>query len=404
MENRKFALYQPVSGGHRGEYIDHVLSTIGEVRPTDDIYVLTSEGVRDRLEQYQGPDFPAACLETLTKTERERIEEAPTLLQKSLRQWRPLYDFARRHEIDHCVLLRFNQLQFALGLYAVSDLPFTVSGIFPHPFVREEVSGESPVGWLKAYLAHQRRRFSLRWAMRNPFITNVFLLNDPTAASTLNETLDPERERFSAIPDPVFSKAEQGELPSEGVRSRYVIDENRHLFLLSGVLSRRKGVLNAVRATMSLNRDAQQQMALLVTGKPSSEIRSELEKAIDELKTNHAVQVRADFRFLSDPEFEQAFRESDVVLTLYLRSKGSSGILGHAARNRTPVLGPRDGLVGELIKQYGLGERVVAADVSDVATGIRMHLQERAAHSTEGMKRYVQERTISAFTSTLLSR
>ncbi len=403
MANRKVALYQPVSGGHRGEYIDHVLSTSDEVRSADDIYVLTSAGVRDRLEQYYGSDLPAACQETLTKSEQKRIEEAPTLLHQSLRQWRPLYDFAKRHGIDHCVLLRFNQLQFALGLYGLSDLPFTVSGIFPHPFVREEVSGESLFDWLKAYLAHQRRRFSLRWAMRNPFITNVFLLNDPTAARALNQTLDPERERFRAIPDPVFPKAASKDLPSEGIRSRYALDEKRHLFLLPGMLSRRKGVLNVVRAMMTLGRDAQRQTALLLAGKPASDIRSELKKAVDELKTNHVVQVRTDFRFLPDDEFEQAFKESDVVLTLYLRSQGSSGILGHAARNRTPVLGPKDGLVGELIKQYGLGERVLAADVSDVAAGMQAYLQGRTAPSMEGMKQFVEERTISAFTSTLLS-
>jgi len=402
MKRRKIALYQPLSGGHRGEYIEHVLSTRSGGPSGESIYILASGEVKDRLRGSYGSEIPAAQVETLSENEKSRVKDAPTLLHRSLREWRPLHVFARRHEVDHCVLLRFNQLQFALGLHTLSGLPFTVSGVFPHPYVREDVSGDTPFEYIKSHIAYQRRRLSLWLAMCNPSITSIYLLNDPTAASVLNESIDPERNRFSAIPDPVFPKADPVEFPSQGLRSRYAIDKDRYLFLLAGMLSRRKGVLNAVRAAMELDRDIQEEVALLLAGKPSPDVEPELRGAVDKLASDHAIEVRADFRFLPDAEFEQAFGESDLVLAPYLRSKGSSGILGHAARNRTPVLAPEDGLVGDLVDEYGLGTRVKADDVSDVAAGMKTCVEGKGVSSEEGMQRYVEERTIMAFTTTLL--
>ena len=391
-------LFDTESTGHHREYLQHVVRYVKSENPDYGIVLVVHPSIAAVLGQESGAD----CIEVI-EIDSDTIAELHdigSLWRRSLREWEVADEYARAVEADHCVLMSLNWFQFALGLPSAHVIPYTLSGILFFPYVRIE----SGTNGLLSQIAYQMRRFrkcaTLRWMMRNTQLRTVFVLNDPGAANQLNHRVDAQKQRFRALPDPVLHPDEMES--GKELREVYNIDDDRSIFLFAGTVSERKGILAALDAFEHISAEERSRSALLVLGRLKEEMAGEVKQRVRRLREFEDFQIRTDFRFLSDSEFNRAFRGCDTVLAPYRRTEGSSGILGHAARVRRPVIGPESGLIGDLIRKYHLGITVETASPVRIAEALSRTLSGHVQIDTDAAVRYVEERTPEQFAQHIL--
>lgn len=398
----RIVVFDPEVAGHHLEYLRHVaryganqsdLSLHFAVHP--DVETVDPElckCVREAGSQL--------TLHPLPCHQYEQIEEA-SALQRAWRGWEALEAVASTVDAEHCILMEMNAYQPVLGTPRARRAPFSVSGILFFPFVRIEPDQKTLGSEFRAHFERARKDLQLRWVLSNPGVETLFVLNDEWAASALNERFG--RDRFVSLPDPVPSLAEEGD---EGGLDW---DPDRCHFLLFGSLRREKGVIQFLDAVHRLSSEEAGRSSIHLLGKTRSDLREELPVRIEQVQEERPnLSVHFEDRFLTEPELDGALRSTDFVVAPYLRTEGSSGVLGHAAHYERPVVGPNTGLIGSLIDEYDLGLTVDTVSTAALTDGLRrcLEMKGRPDHtvgSVVGMRRYVSERTPETFAKKLLA-
>lgn len=391
---RRVMLFDMQATGHHKEYVQHLFrhARDGDV----EIIAVVPEALADAVRA--DATASGGRVVALADADVERAHAAGSLWRRSLAEWAVARDHAEALDVDHCVLLDLNWFQFALGLPRAQSLPFGLSGIYFFPYVRLS----PPTGFGLDAIRHAarvlRKRVVLRWMMRTPALERVFVLNDPSAAQALNDAVDASGRRFQALPDPVLPLDATDAPP---LREAYDLDPDRCTFVFTGTISRRKGVLVALDAFEHLSDAEQARSALVLAGRLQDDVADAVARRVARLRETTALQVRTDFRFLADAELQAALEGCDVLLAPYVRTEGSSGLVGHAARVRRPLIGPDTGLIGELIRRYRLGAAVDTSRSDAVADALRRGLRGEL-HVGDAANAYVAERTPQRFAAHIL--
>jgi glycosyltransferase involved in cell wall biosynthesis len=74
--------------------------------------------------------------------------------------------------------------------------------------------------------------------------------------------------------------------------------------------------------------------------------------------------------YVPESDIPHYFQLSDVVLAIYQRHVGMSGILVRAAIAQKPVLSSNYGLMGAVTKRHQLGKTIDSTQPSEIAHGI----------------------------------
>ena len=398
-ERQRTLVYDSQATGHHREYMTHLVRYWLKHEPAEGLAVVGHPLLIDEIRE----TFPECShridLFPIPSQTIENLEKR-SLWRRSLGEWSLLRKYARRYSADHCILMHFNLFLVGMGLLGGKGA-FSVSGILFFPYVRIELPAGSGGASFGHHVRRWRKRLLLSMAMRHTRVENIFVLNDASAAEQLNQAVDPGDKRFKALPDPVPPLPE--EMTSESLRKRYDIESHRHLLLLFGTLSCRKGVPEALKAAAQLDRELAQETALLLLGRIKEEDRESIEAVLASARENTPLQLRIDDRFVSSIEMADAFRECDTVLAPYQRTEGSSGVLGHAAQAQKPVIGSESGLIGELIHAHQLGVTVDATCPEMIRKAIvSLVIDDALPASSQGMRAYVRERTPLNFARKLL--
>ena len=431
---RDILFFDARAEGHHSEYVQHLVQYAAGRPELGELHFVYPES----LSQYSPATVGAIRREShchlheLSPEEQKRIDEA-SLLWRSFVEWAVAMRYVRHVQADHCVLLELNIFQFVLGLLS-SQSRVGVSGILFFPYPRIEADGQAASNRLLCWLKKLRKHLQLRWMLRNQSIETVFLLNDDSSAKCLNQFW-PERRPFRMLPDPVpplmqsgteDQKEEQAESMADTAKEkreessavavnspnqRAVAgpasvpqgEKDRLVFLMFGALRAEKGVREVIEAFRYLPTAGAKGATLCLFGQVRADLEDEFPELITSLRRAQPdLHIQVEDRFLPESELHEALQDADVVLAPYLQSEGSSGVIGHAARYRTPVIGPNSGLVGALIEEYNLGETVEAADPSAIADVVRGCIErERLRAETTGMRTYVEERTPTRFAETI---
>lgn len=91
---------------------------------------------------------------------------------------------------------------------------------------------------------------------------------------------------------------------------------------------------------------------------------------IDALTADSALQIVVRDQYVNDTQIQHYFEMADVVLALYQRHVGSSGILIRAAAAGKPVLASDYGLMGEWVRQSKLGFTINSEQPSQITEAI----------------------------------
>lgn len=338
--SKRLIVYEPAYGGHQRVWLEILLRSAlaNDGGPALD-FVLHPRLVDELSERWQA----GGKVFRHSKAELGVAGAAPSL-DSVVIEYRP----------DHLLLFELTPWEHRLGR---EKMPCRVSGVL---FVQyPEIDWRAAQGverWKRRVRRWIKERRTVRWLHRQEW-GRVFLLQGARSASYLNARF-PDRPVFDSIADPLplDLTCEEQRTP-RGKSSSAVNDPSTRIrFLHIGVLSARKGMDRILKALGGVSEAWASQCRLDILGRVESGFERPWKAALTRLR-----QRRPDLSIhwvpdeLPEQEFREQIRAADCLLLPYLRTEYSSGLLGYAAALGTPVLGAADGLLGRLIKEYGLG-------------------------------------------------
>jgi glycosyltransferase involved in cell wall biosynthesis len=396
-------IFEPEHLGHQPSYVRALASWLERYPTVLDASFVVGRPLLERLRAEDGFDLersPSVKVRVLSEREVSRCTEGG-LARKAMARWRVL----RRHLADsralhaHVLFLDPFQLPLALGLSPGAGR--TLSGILFRPSVHG----------LEGKADRRPRAERVRDALKGALYGRM--LRNPSLRCVL--TLDPlfpayARRAFSAgakvvaLPDPIIEDVgRRGDL---GADVEAAPGTGRVVFLMFGALAARKGVIEILEALLSLPRETRERVRVVLAGRIDADCAAAvagLRRRLAEADPGTPSLCVVD-RFLSTAELEWLVVHSDVVLATYRRHVGSSGALVWAARHGKPVIAQDYGLVGALVGEFHLGERVdatrpeaIAAAVSDLT-----RKERRQAITDEAQwQRFLAGRTADDFAAQL---
>jgi len=402
----RILVFDPRLIGHHVEYLRHLVEYAAGRNDLELDLVVHPEfhNHAASVAQYAERHPSTIHVHPLTPSEFAATERTNTIWSRALAGWEAAATRAQRVEADHCVFMEINAYQSVIGLPRVRSVPFRTSGILFFPFPRIDASTGTLKTRTQKWLNKARKRLQVRWMLSNPQFHTLFVLNDVWTKRVFKETF--QYSDIQSLPDPVPPSSTDDASDEERVWAQSQWASKRTHFLIFGSLREGKGIEEAFRAFHSLDSEDASHAALHVLGKPRETMMNALPRLVRDLEQMHpSLEIHYEDRFLSDAELDLALKSSDTVLAPYQRTEGSSGVLGHAAKHRCPVIGPRSGLMGALMGEYSLGMTINAEDPGAIAQALQRSIRDpETAFDSTGMARYVDERSPHTFAHTFFSQ
>lgn len=312
-------------------------------------------------------------------------------LKKYREQWQYIAVKAGQLDIHQVVLMEFDLYQAAIGFD--KDTPFDVSGIWFRPYFRQKAIGLSFIEKLKFNIRKIQKKGLLKSSLRNSRLKKIFILNDQKTVDFMNER---EGKRFAYLADPVFDYPCYKHV---NIREKYIIKNDRLIFLVFGYMDERKNVVNVLKAIESLRKSEQEKVCLMLVGKTAEHYEETLLNAIQ--KHTSEIQLFHIDEFVDNCEMEALFAQCDLVLRMNINFFASSGIIGLAAKYNKPSLVSDYGIVAELTEKYELGKLVDPLKVDHIKELFSGFIQNPDSWKINGSS-YYKDHNTKAFVETLL--
>jgi glycosyltransferase involved in cell wall biosynthesis len=221
--------------------------------------------------------------------------------------------------------------------------------------------------WLRNASAHQLE-YASQLCIAHPSCRTVGTLTEKEA-DELRACL-PTRTPVRRFPEPI--ELEVSCEPKADLTEAMQLVEGKKVALVTGILSKRKCVLELLRAWQHLSHD----FHLILAGELHCQGQSQQEQ--DELATTLAgpdARFHVIDRWLDDDEINWLIRKSSFVIAIYRDFQGSSNVVAKAVAFRKPVVGLQDSEIGNRIHRHGVGRlaaslepRAIAQAIESVAT------------------------------------
>lgn len=172
--------------------------------------------------------------------------------------------------------------------------------------------------------------------------------------------------------------------------------------MMFGSIDGRKGIYKLFEALKLLSPEICKKYCFLIVGAASATDQARIYAEIDLICQAQPLQIVTHFEFISDAEVEAYFQLADVVLALYQRHVGMSGILLLAAAAQRPVISSNYGLMGELTRRYRLGSAIDSTAPQAIADKLtQIYAEQGLEYDLDGMKRFVDGNSADKFTKTI---
>ena len=379
-------VFEPLSGGHRSEFIHHLRAAIERENRSDRRYtlVLAKGLLTEKLPK-------EVHLLELSEEESQALKHASGI-RGTFIFLRLLRHYVKRVHPDRLLVMELTQLELPLCFWRP---PCLFRGIL---FVQYPELRFDEGGWRK----HFRQRLRFFWKefktglfLRRTHPERIFLLNGERSCTYLNQRFS--TSCYQALPDPIW------ECPADlqvSMRKEYQIAPERRLFLFFGSMSPRKGVERLISALLKIDPETCRKSAFFFCGKPEEDYAVRYQALIQEVhKKRPEVCLIVEEAFVSAGRMRALFEQADWILMPYSRPEYSSGILGYAVAARTPVMVSDDGLIARQVRAYALGRTVKKSDWTNAFV--------QAVHSPYKMdeaicEKFVEEHSPHRFAALLL--
>jgi len=382
-KSRMLMIYEPSLKGHRLEFLLMHAQYALTSESSSCLLLVTEEGIIDALNNFF-PDWQSSEQLRVIVVSHLRKNRISTI-----KQLQEVNSIACDESVDHCHFQSMNELQVPLALGFFKKISF--SGIWLMPFTRQQE------------LSLVRRLIKsnvLRMIAQKQECQSVILLNDAPSAEKLNR-LYRVSEKFIGVPDPVVNLEVQADL---NIRSLYNIPDTRQIGLFFGEISYRKGIQHTISVLKCLDKALIRRLAVLIIGRPSGISDEWLQNELKSLKDLFPeIWIKFDHAFVPPGEVQTIFDQSDFVFLTYQQTEGSSNILGRSALAGIPVLGPKEGLIGELIYRNNLGESVDFSDVDQAVGALTNIIEKQGRFSFRQAEAYAETCQAFRFSQRLFS-
>lgn len=399
--------FDPEIAGHHGEYAGHVLRHIREHGYSHPVVYVVHPDFPDTFPDLveEGREISGFRFETLPPQDAETLVAEGSKVQVSMAWWRVLEKQVRRFDAERCVLMEINKFQFAIGTRRARSTELEIRGILFFPYPRIEPQTTSFGDRVSSVLERGRKWLQTVWMLRNPNVSCLYILNDEEAAQTMSKRHP--QVPFLPLLDPVPAFPESGSIQSEALEAVLKASDSssRVRMTLFGSLRRNKGIFVLLDALERLPESAARRVEILFVGSVHASVRDEFTdrlRAVRERQPQMRLHLVDEYVEASD--LRHVIEESDVILAPYIRTEGSSGVIGHAARYQTPVIGSGTGLIGHLIEGNNLGWTIDPVHADTLAARIAEAVQKgHVPMENACAEQYVERRTPEAFSRLLLA-
>lgn len=357
---------------------------------------LVHPDIKERLDLFDLPDNwqEADGIKIIypDRIELEHVEKENSPFKKALIEFKIVRRVVKEIQPQICFFMYLNAFQFAIGTPAARSLPCRLRGILFNPFGTKGIN--APASFTKF-----RKSVQLSWMMSNKSLDRIFILNNKGLACDLNKKYKKENF-FVSLPDPILLVPASDSQVS--TKNLFFQSSSRIHFLLFGSLSRRKGVFVLLDALKMLPKDKAANIEVLLAGKADgATTQKELQENLYLLKKSKPeLAVRHLDEFINYQDIQYLFSETDCVLLPYIGNEASSGILGHAALYKKPVLANASGLLGKLVTEYNLGVTVQEMN-SKILSEYIINFKVNSTSVSNSFEEYVRDHHSLVFSETL---
>lgn len=351
----RYLIFEYQYEGHYTEYIRHILSYAKTHLPKDEIFLCVPNKYEDLCNGYlpQSDNFHFLYLsDEDLKILNKKGKFA--LLTHSYHRCKKISELIRTYNIDQTILI--TSIMYLCGIALFTPLNASISGIeYIMPRYRENIS----------FTKKLEDKFRMWLYARTPQLKRVFLLNDEESVGFYNEKYS--TSKFMFLPDPIDCKVDKNN-PKR-------LNTDKITLLHAGCFRREKGTFDIIDALNLLNPEERKKFRFILCGK--SAVPEDNELAKNKIKhLSELMDVEFYNSFVEELFLHKLYQECDYVLMPYHNYFQSSGNLGHAASYHKPVIGPNQGLLGRLIREYSLGYTVRTLDAYGIAETLREILRQ----------------------------
>ena len=323
------------TAGHHVEYIHHIYMKILE--KTDNSYIIVvPEDFKLCEAQYIWPKAKHILFEFIPQDVVDKANSS-SMYVSSFRRTKLLSHYVKRFGATHVLLITL--IKFIPFLPFVISKKINVYGIIYKLYLYE---------W-KDYSVIRKllEMFKYQVLSYNNCIKKVFVLNDSSSAARLNALY--RVDKFVFLADPF----NDDNYKPRNIRGELGIPAENLVFLHAGAMNRRKGTLTFLNSILQIPQEKRKKMTFVIAGAIQADIKEEFERLFNIVKNK--CQIVLYNEYCSNSFMADLFESSDCIVLPYEVTAQSSGLIGYAAHFRKPVIGPKTGLVGKLIRKYRLG-------------------------------------------------
>lgn len=344
-------IFEPTLAGHHLEYLRYIYKGASKHVEREYVFAVPREEWSRMRDKCSWPEAKNVKFVMLDDSECKAVETG-SMLAKSWKLSRMIRRVALEHRVNKILLIALAGAIPFLPLILSSKIK--ISGIIYNIYLRAPKKG------LRGLID----KFRYLVMSHNKSMDKVFILNDHNSMDVLNETY--HTNKFIDLPDPV----PQIDLVNlTDLRSEMGISPEKKVFLHFGAIDKRKGTLEILNALCLMTRDELIDKKFIFAGRVGREIYDDFYRLIDRASNNGAdIFIRDEF--CSFDYIHSLCCTSDCLLIPYTHTSQSSGVLGYAAVHCKPVIGPGDGLIGELIKENKLGITIDNINPENIAKAI----------------------------------
>lgn len=402
-KNYRVLLFELSIGGHYPEYVSHIVKYWCDRSLPGILNVVV---VPEFIEQHsevvaigERSQIDNVNFISLTPEERSGLKPYRSGINRTIRalqEFDLIVKYAKKLDTNRIFIPYFDtrMLPIALG----KTLPCAFSGIYFRPsFHYPHLNTNYPSSW-KDRLQYLREKIILSKILSNKQLKTLFCL-DSLAIEYINQIGKQEKAKY--LPDPVKTYHSLSSSELEKIRRRLCIEKHRQVYLIFGDLNQRKGVEQMLAAISLVSQQLTSKLCLLLVGSMSGAKydRFQIERA--KLCSSLPVQIIHENQYVPESEIQNYFELADVVLALYQRHVGMSGILNRAAVAQKPVLSSDYGLMGEITRRYQLGMTVDSSNPEQIARKLTEFLTNAAEQysNSQKMSEYAARNSVENFAS-----
>jgi len=347
---QKTMAFEIETGGHHASYIRNFAQQWSEnLKPHQIHFVVTPDFFQkhsDVVELIESLQTEAVQIHAITLTENDQLKGG---LNRIFKGWNLFCKYASQLKVDRGLLMYSDHFQIPMLIGQASPCP--VSCIYFRPTFHYGVLENYHPTW-KQRLAAWRKKTIVKQLLKLKQMDVLFSL-DSLAVDFIKNNFSTTAS-VRQLPDS-FVRYQTTEEQLAELRSELLIESDRKVCMLLGVMDSRKGPIQLLDAAQLLPENLQKKLCLLLVGSLHAEIKDEVVKKVADLQEKTSIQVVLKDAYVSDTVVQRYYELSDVALTTYQRHMGMSSALIRAALAGVPVLSSDYGLMGELVKREKLG-------------------------------------------------